>query len=157
MIFFLFQPREHSKAVVSEMPILELKKFSISELDVNGLKSIIYGTSGIKYKDRYIVENMDYTDNASSLISNIKADNALYKGVHLYVDGNVTYIREGGLVFKTPKAEYNTQTSILLSLTGFRSEMDVNKAIGSYLEYNNAQGITNAKNVTVTYQLKERK
>lgn len=157
MIFFLFQPREQTNKEFAEIPTLELKNFKLSELDRFGLTSTMYGEIGIKFTNRYIVENLNYTDNSSEYISNIKSNNALYKDFVLNLDGNIKYFREDGLSFTTQKASYNKQTNIMISYTNYISQMNGHRALGSYLEYDNNLGTTKSKNVTFTYQLKESK
>lgn len=156
MIFFFFQPREHIEKEAIEIPSLELNNFKLSELDRSGLTSITSGDVGKKYTNRYSVKNLNYTDNSSKYISNIKANDALYKGFILNLRGDIKYFREDGLTFRTQKASYNKQTSVITSHTKYQSQLNESSAEGSYFEYNNAHGITKSKNVTVNYNLKER-
>ncbi|MDQ7045874.1 MAG: LPS export ABC transporter periplasmic protein LptC [Sulfurimonas sp.] len=157
IIFFLFQPIQHIKKKATEIPTLELENFKLSELDTNGLTSIMNGKTGKKFLDRYVITNIDYTDNTNKYIANIRSNNALYKSDILHLDGDIKYFREDGLNFLTQKASYNKKTSVMISLTDYKSQMNQNTVTGSYFEYNNATGITRSKNVKINYQLKERK
>lgn len=156
MIFFLFEPMQKIEKKTTEIPSLELNDFKLSELDRYGLLSIVNGKTGAKYSNRYIVTDLDYTDNSSELISNIKANTALYKGFVLDLQGDIKYFREDGLFFSTQKANYNKQTSIMISFTDYKSRQNEHTAEGSYLEYDSIKGITNSKDVTVNYKLRER-
>ena len=155
-IFIIFQPMEHAKKTKEEVPLLELEKFKLSELNAKGLSSILYGEVGKRYKDRYEVEKLDYTDNVGKQIANLKADDALYKDEKLFLKDNVEYIREDGLTFQAQQANYNKKTNIIIVPVQYVSFLDGNRAIGTYLHHNNNTGITKSTNVTVKYQIKER-
>ena len=136
--------------------MIELENFTLSQLDKNGLTSITKGTKGIRYSNRYTIENLDYTDNSKKYLANIKAKEGLYRGVVLDLAGDVIYVREDGLLFETQKANYNTETKIMIASTKYVSYMGKNRATGSYLKYNSVLERTNSKNVTINYKLKER-
>ena len=155
-IFFLFEPIKIKKSEAKETPLLQLGEFELSELNHQGLKSIMKGSSGLRYKDRYIVDNLDYTENENEYRSNIKAKNGIHKGVLLNLSGNVVYTRVDGLSFKSQKASYNQKTKIVISPTKYISYMGDNEVRGSYVKYNNITQIVKSKNVTVKYNLKDK-
>jgi len=155
-IFIVFKPINIKEQESKEIPLLELEKFKLTELDTTGLSSIMEGSSGLRYKDRYNIEDLNYTDNSNKLLANIKSNKGVYKGDIINLDGDVVYSREDGLEFKTQKARYNQKTDIVKSLTKYVSHMNGNRATGSFLEYNNALGITKSKNIVTKYKLKER-
>ena len=139
-----------------EIPLLELEEFKLTELNTKGLSSIMEGSRGFRYSDRYTIVNLDYTDNTNKLLDNIKAKNGLYKGDVIDLNGDVVYFREDGLTFKTQNARYNQKTDVVQALTKYVSHMNGNRAIGSSIVYNNALGITKSKNIVANYKLKER-
>ncbi|SMP88921.1 Lipopolysaccharide-assembly, LptC-related, partial [Epsilonproteobacteria bacterium SCGC AD-308-P11] len=104
MIFFLFKPMHIKQQEFVDVPLFELSSFSLYELNKKGLNNTMIGTKGTRYSDRYTVENIDYTDNSEKFIANMKADNGIYKDDIVYLEGNVTYTREDGLVFFTQSA-----------------------------------------------------
>lgn len=157
MIFFLFKPLEQIEKNIAEVPSLELNHFRLSELNVDGLTSSMHGEKGIKFNNRYIVKQLNYTDNTNDYLSNIKANNALYKDLVLNLEGDIKYVREDGLAFTTQKAIYDKETNIIISSTKFMSQLSQNTIQGDYLEYDIGKNIMNTKNVIANYRLKERK
>ena len=138
------------------MPLLELAKFKLIELDNKGLLTITEGSKGARYSDKYTVTDLDYTDNTNEYLANITSKNALYKGDLIKLDGDVIYSREDGFAFQTQKANYNTKTKIAESKTRYVSHMGEHRATGSSIKYDNVRGIVKSKNIVAKYKLKER-
>lgn len=156
-ILFLFEPLDIQKQNFNEIPVFELKSFTLIELNEKGLTTIMNGSQGVRYTDRYIVYDIDYTDNSKKYLANMKADQGLYKGSIIDLDGNIKYKREDKISFSTQKAIYDKQTSIVLSSTPYVANLHTHKITGSYIEYNNILDTIKSKNITVNYKLKERK
>ena len=97
-VFFFFEPLNIKKQDFGEIPVFELENFKLIELDQKGLSTIMDGTKGIRYTNRYIVYNIDYTDNSKKYLANMNANKGLYKGNIINLDGNITYNREDGIV-----------------------------------------------------------
>jgi len=114
------------------------------------------GDNSIKYEDRYIVDNINFTDNSKNLIANMKADKGIYKEEDIFLDGDIIYVREDGLTFKTDKATYNKKEELIKTDSKFISYRGENTLNGSTLKYYNNTQKTEATNVTIKYQLKER-
>ena len=157
MIFFFFKPLDIKEQEFSDIPLFELEKFKLIELNNDGLTTILTGNRGIKYNNRYTIFDINYTDNSKEYLANMKAKNGVYKGDIVDLKGNVTYSREDGLSFKTQEATYSKKTNIAKSLTNYISYMGENEVIGSSIEYNNILKTVRSKNVKATYQFKERK
>ena len=156
-IFFFFEPLNIKKQDFGEIPVFELENFKLIELDQKGLSTIMDGTKGIRYTNRYIVYNIDYTDNSKKYLANMNANKGLYKGNIINLDGNITYNREDGISFITQKAVYNKKTNIVRSPISYVAYLGKNQVTGSSIEYNNVLDTVKSKKVTVTYKLKERK
>ena len=140
-----------------DVPLFELKDFTMYELDRSGLHTIMLGSSATRYADRYTVKNIDYTDNEKEeYIANMKADNGIYKNDFVTLTGNVEYVRDDGLTFKTQKAIYNKKTSNVVSDVGYVAYMNESTVRGSYIKYNNEKNRIFSKNVTAKIQLQER-
>ena len=153
MIFFFFKPLNIKQQKFEDIPLFELEKFKLIELNNAGLTTILDGTKGIKYSDRYEIFNVDYTDNTKSYLANMKANSGLYKGNTIDLNGNVVYSREDGLTFKTQKATYNKKTSIAKSNTSYVSYLGENKIEGSYIKYNSLTKVLGSKNIKASYKL----
>ena len=156
MVLFLFKPLNIKEQKVQEVPLLELEKFKLTELDNKGLLSITEGSKGARYTDKYTIVDLDYTDNTDEFLANIKSNDALYKGDLIKLNGDVLYTREDGFSFQTQKANYNKKTKIAKSETRYVSYMGEHRATGSSIEYDNIRGIIKSKNIVANYKLKER-
>ena len=155
LIFFLLKPLNIKQEVFDEVPALEISSFTLYELDTNSLKTIMKGSKAIRYTDKYIVSNINYTDNSKEYIAKMKANNGTYKNNIVTLHGDVTYNRKDGLSFVTQKAIYNKKTNITYIDEDFLSYQADNKFRGSALRYNNNLKTASANNITLTYQLQE--
>ncbi|MEA3331304.1 MAG: LPS export ABC transporter periplasmic protein LptC [Campylobacterota bacterium] len=155
MIFFLFKPLDIKEREFVDIPVFELKSFTLYELNTKGLSTIMIGDSAIRYSDRYRVSNINYTDNSKEYIANMKADNGTYKDEIVNLNGNVIYQREDGLSFETQKASYNKKTKIAYANTDYISYMGTNRVVGKSLIYNNLSKRVKSQSVVAKYQLQE--
>lgn len=156
MIFFLFEPLNQKKFKSDEIPLLELKDFKITELNKEGLSNELTASLGFKYKNRYVLEQLSFTDSNDKYITNIKAHKGLYKGNILQLNGDVVYIREDGMIFDTQSAKYNKKKKVIHSPKEYIAYIGNNKVTGSSLKYNNTSGNLWSKNVVVNYKIKEK-
>lgn len=136
--------------------MFELTSFTLHELNRVGLQTVMTGDDAIRYEDRYTVSNINYTDNSKDYIANMKAKQGLYKDNIVELEEDVVYTREDGLTFETSKAIYNKNTSIATADNDYTSYRGENVVNGSFVKYNNSLNRVNSKNVTATYQLKEK-
>jgi len=157
MIFVLFKPLDIKKREFVDVPIFEVNLFSVYELDRDGLNDVVIGDKGIRYEDRYRFFNINYTDKTKEYISNIKADNGLYKGDVFVFDGNVNYVRDDGLNFKTQKIRYNKATTVVSTDTDFVAYIGENRVVGTSLVYDKTSKKLRSKDVRATYQIAEEK
>ena len=157
LIFIMFKPLEIKQQKFHDVPLFELHDFTLYELNSKGLITILLGDKGTRYADRYTIKNMDYTDNSKKYIANMISDNGIYKNERIKLQGNVVYVREDGLTFKSQKAIYNKKTADIISNTKYIAYLNDNKVIGTYIKYNNISKKMHSKNVFATYQLKKEK
>lgn len=156
MVYFFFKPLNIKEQKFVDVPLFEISSFTMYEMDKVGLKTIMMGSSAVKYNDeRYVVKDMDYTDNAKAYKANMKADNGIYKEDLVKLNGNVIYVREDGLTFETQSVLYNTKTSIAISDTNYTSYKNNNIVTGSYIKYDNINNVVESKDVVATYHLGE--
>lgn len=159
MIFLGFKPLDIKQQEFIDVPLFQLNSFTLHEFDDKSLVTLMEGTKGTRYADRYKVSNIDYTDNSKKYIANMRADNGLYRDIDDNVDlkGNVFYNREDGLIFETQEATYSKKTSIAKTKTPYVMYRGSNRATGSELEYNNETNKIKSKNIKIKYKLKEKK
>lgn len=141
-----------------DVPLFELKDFTMYELDQKGLRTIMLGSAATRYSNRYTVQDIDYTDNEKEeYIANMKAKHGIYKDdVVVTLHGDVAYVRDDGLTFKTQKAVYNKKTSDVVSDVGYVAYLNESIIKGSYIKYNNEKNRIFSKNVRAKIQLQER-
>ncbi len=156
VIFFLFKPLDLKQQTFVDVPLFELKQFTLHEINAFGLTTLMTGNQATKYSNRYVVENMDYTDNSKKYIANMKAEHGVYKDDIIDLDGSIVYVREDGLTFETEKAEYNKKTNIVSTDTKYRAFRGVSIATGDSLKYYNILDKIESTNVVVNYKLGEK-
>ncbi len=157
LIFFMFKPLEIKQQKFHDVPLFELNDFTMYELNSKGLTTILRGDKGTRYADRYTIKKMDYTDNSKKYIANMVSDHGIYKNETIKLQGNVVYVREDGLTYKSQKATYNKKTADIISNAKYIAYLNDNKVIGTYIKYNNISKKMYSKNVFAIYQLKEEK
>jgi len=159
VIYVAFKPLDIKQQEFGEIPLFELSSFTIHELSPDGLVTVMKGSEAVRFKNRYKVEDINYTDNSEKYRANMKANLGIYKDKSevLNLKGNIVYVREDGLTFKTRKLTYNQKTSIAKTNTKYIMDRNGNEVRGSSLVYNNALERMKSKNITVKYQLKEEK
>ncbi len=159
IIYVAFKPLDIKQQEFGEIPLFELSSFTVHELSPNGLVTVMQGSNAVRFKDRYRVEDINYTDNSKKQMANMKAKTGIYKDASevLELDGNIIYEREDGLTFKTQKLTYNQKTSIANTDIKYIMYKNDSEIKGSSLVYNNALERIKSKNIIVKYQLKEEK
>lgn len=157
MIFLFFKPLDIKEQNFNDVPLFDMNSFTLFEFSNKGLTTLMSGSYAVRYSNRYKVSDVDYTDNSQEYIANIKADNGLYKGNVIDLKGNVVYIREDGLTFKSQEASYNKTTTVVKTDRDYVAYMGKNRAVGTSLRYNNSSKKMESKNIVAYYQLEERK
>ncbi len=156
-IYVFFKPLNIKQQAFVDVPLFEIQDFTMYELDRSGLQTIMLGSEAVRYSNRYTIKNMDYTDNEKSYIANMKADDGIYKNDIVTLNGNIEYIRDDGLTFKTQKATYNRKNSNVISNVGYVAYLNDSIVKGSYIRYNNKKNKIFSKNVRAKIQLQESK
>ncbi len=139
------------------MPQLEVKNFTLYELVQNGLKTFMVGSSATKYDDRFIVEDINYTDRSEKYMANMRAKEGIYKNDKVILTGDVVYSRENGFILQTQKIIYDKNSSVAISDVGYTAKMGENVVHGTYIKYNNLLNKVYSKNINAIYQLQESK
>ena len=139
-----------------EIAELELRNFTLYELDVEGLKDVMIGRKGYRFKDRIEVEDIDYTDSTRSLQNNVQADFGVYTGEKLItLEGNVRYYREDGMKFRSDKAIINQDEETITTIGPFKMDKFADNVVGDDLFYDTKKGLSTAKDVTGVFTLTE--
>jgi len=152
-IFFLFKPLDLQQKVFTDVPLFELNQFTLHELDQLGLVTLMNGDNALKYKNRYEVVGVNYTDNSRDYIANMKANHGVYKDHIMSLEGDIVYLREDGINFETQELIYNKKTDIVVSKTPYTAFRGENVVTGESLKYNNLLDQIESSKVTVKYKI----
>jgi len=156
MIFYFFKPLNIDEQEFIDVPLFEIKSFSLYELTRDGLKTFMGGEKALKYTDRYVVKKINFRDHTQQYISTMRANEGLYKNNIVYLDGNVSFKREDGLSFKSQHVIYNKNTSVVSTNDKYTAYLGKNKMQGTSIEYNTLLNTMKSKNIEVNYNLEER-
>ena len=157
LIYIFFQPLKIKQQEFDDVPLLTMGNFVMYELQRTGLQTIMAGTKALRYTERYIVNDVNFTDNSKEFMSNMQADNGIYKNNIVDLKGNVVYKREDGLTFKSNTLNYNTINAIAKTQDDYLAHRDKNSMRGASFVYDSINNTMKSKQVTVKYQLKESK
>jgi lipopolysaccharide export system protein LptC len=138
-----------------EIAQLELSNFSVYDLDTNGLKSVFHGVKGYKYKDRYEVSDINYTDNTREYIAHLQSDFGRYKDKIVDLNGSVVYKRADGLTFLTEIASYNQETGVFQAPNAYTFYRNDDKITGTKLVFNSKENHMLSKQISATYQIQD--
>lgn len=155
-IFFLFKPSEVKQKVFHDVPLFELNEFTLHELNKEGIITFMDGKSATRYSNRYTLKYVNYTDNSKEYIAHMKANEAEYKDHIVDLKGDVVYVREDGLTFKTQEVLYNKNTHIASANSPYKAFRGTSFIEGENLIYNNILDTLKSKKVFVQYKIGDR-
>lgn len=155
-IYIFFSPMKISMNDQKNVPQLELSHFTIYDLDEKGLKSIFKGTSGLRYTNRYLVDDVNYTDDSKKDLVHITSAHGEFQDNLINLQGNVIYTRDDGLVFKSNEASYNQVTGVFKTDGKYISYKNNDKITGRKLNYNSKTKNATSENIVALYQLNEK-
>ena len=156
-LLYAFKPLDIKQQKFVDVPQFNLLTFTMHELNDKGLVTLMNGTEGTKYSDRYEIKDIDYTDNSKEYIANMVAKDGIYKSELVTLTGDVVYSREDGLTFETQKATYDKKTAISRADGDYILYRSSDIVTGKKLKYNNINEKIVSKNVTAKYQIIEGK
>jgi len=154
VILFAFKPLDLKQEIAKDIPLFNILEFTMYEFNTKGLVTFVSGTDGIKYPQKYIINDIDYTDNSRKYIANMKADDGVYKDDVVRLNGNVVYSREDGLTFETKAATYDKKTNIYNANGEYILYKSKNVVTGIKLKYDNIKDKITSKRVVAKYQVK---
>ncbi|MBL1243927.1 MAG: LPS export ABC transporter periplasmic protein LptC [Sulfurimonas sp.] len=157
LIYIFFQPLKIKQQEFDDVPLLTMGNFVMYELQSTGLQTIMAGTKALRYTERYIVNDVNFTDNSKEFMSNMQADNGIYKDNIVDLKGNVVYKREDGLTFKSDTLNYNTINAIAKTQDDYLAYRNKNSMRGASFVYDSINNTMSSEKVIVKYQLEESK
>lgn len=149
-----FTPNYASQQESREIPKIQLIIFTLYEISNKGIDHILEGKEGKKFDERYTVTSGKFSDNTKPLFQSIRSDHIVYENDILKLNGNVHYVREDGLEFRSDEGKYNTNSAVVQTQGPFIITQNANRIDGEKLNYNTEQKIVTANQVCGSYQLK---
>lgn len=152
-MFSYFKPTLLKEESQAEIPKFELESFVIYEISALGIDRFFEGVQGKRFEDRYEVSSAKFSNNSKNLLESISANEALYKNDIVSLEGNVHYVREDGLEFRSAEGKYDIPNALVSTQGNFVITQNSNKVNGTQLELNTKNHTVNANAVTGSYQL----
>jgi hypothetical protein len=153
-MFSYFTPNDRAAEDKRDIPKIELTNFTLYEISPKRIDHILEGKEGKKFDEYYVITSAKFSDNTKKLFQSIRSDNADYRDDIIKVDGNVHYIREDGLEFRSNEGTYNTKESLIQTKGSFVITQNLNRIDGTALLYNTEEDTVSANQVRGSYQLK---
>lgn len=153
-MFGYFSPNYAVPKDSAEIPTIELSDFTLYEISKRGIDHILQGEEGKKFEAYYAVTSAKFSDNTKNLFQTIRADNAVHRSDILKLNGNVHYVREDGLEFRSQEGTYNSKTSNIHTEGSFAITQNGSRVDGNSLLYNTQQDTVSANKIHAIYQLK---
>ncbi len=152
-MFTYFSPDPRTLEDEREIPKIELSRFTIYEISPKRIDHILEGDEGKKFDEYYVITSAKFSDNTKKLFQTIRSDRARYEGNVINVAGNVHYVREDGLEFRSHEGTYNTKTSLIQTEGPFTITQNSNRIDGTRLNYNTQQDTVSANRVRGSYDI----
>lgn len=152
-MFGYFKPLYSQKQNSEDIPKIELESFIVYEVGVDGMERFFEGKEGKRFDDRYEVSSAKFSDNTKPLFDSICADSAHYKDNFIALSGNVHYVREDGLEFRSKEGTFDQNSSIVRTKGNFVITQKANRIDGTKLYYNSKLDTVSADAVRGSYQL----
>ncbi len=155
-IYIFFSPMKLPVNKENKTAQLQLSYFTVYNLTTHGVQSIFSGTKGLKYGLKYIVYDVNYTDNSTRSLANITALHGVFKQPMIELYGNVLYKNISGLIFKSNEATYNQASKVLRTKGKYISYKKNDKITGYKLMYDNKDKKATSKDIVAIYQFNKR-
>jgi LPS export ABC transporter protein LptC len=153
-IYVFFKPMNIAQKQHGEIAQLELNNFTVKEFDTERLKTVLSGSFGKRFADRYEVEDINFTDTTQDHKQNITAKSGLYKNSIVTLKGAVLFKRDDGMTFSSEHIVYDHNSTVARAIGPFELRRGLESFNGVDLVYNNANGNITAKAISGTYILK---
>ncbi|MDD5212208.1 MAG: LPS export ABC transporter periplasmic protein LptC [Sulfuricurvum sp.] len=152
-MYSYFKPTMFKEETKGEVPKFELESFVVYEISALGIDRFFEGEHGKRFEDRYEVSSAKFSNNSRTLFESISANSALYKDDIITLNGNVHYVREDGLQFRSDEGKYNALHSLVTTRGKFVITQNNNRVNGTQLQFNTKSHTVSANAVSGSYQL----
>ena len=155
-LYFFIRPIDVERGADQEVPQLDLQRFTIYELDREGLKRIMFGEQGQRFgSSRYIVHNIVYSDRRDEVTQDITAREGKYYRDILTLTGSVAIDRSDGVKIRGEKMAYDQARNVIRSYGDFNITQGPNRVTGIDLIYLTEKGHGKAAQIEAIYELNQ--
>jgi LPS export ABC transporter protein LptC len=155
-IFVLIRPMQIDRPADQQIPELDLKTFTVYELDREGLVRVMFGDEGQRFKERYEVKNIAYSDSRGSVTQDMTAHTGTYEEGIVTLSGEVVIRRSDGIDIKAEEASYDQNEGIVRSHGAFYMSDGSNRAQGRDFVYYTNKNRVKAVNVKASYKMPDK-
>lgn len=152
-IYSYFTPTPKNKKETGEIPKIELYGFTLYEISYRGIDHRLEGKEGKKFDDYYTITSAKFSDNTPKFLHTIQSDHAYYRDDFLKLGGNLHYLRNDGLAFKTENGTYDTKKKVIETHQPFMITYENSRIDGKNIRYDVDQQSIIANKIQVKYQL----
>jgi hypothetical protein len=153
-MFTYFSPDYTMLDKNKDIPQIELSHFTLYEISPKKIDHILEGEEGKKFETRYVVTSAKFSDNTKTMFHSLRANHVEYQNDLLTLNGDVRYVRQDGLEFRSKEGTYNTKESLIQTKGSFVITKNAHRIDGTTLNYNTKKDTVSADRVCGVYQLK---
>ena len=154
-VYIFLRPMDIKQDLPKEIAQLELIDFSVQELNATALRTVLQGHHGLRYKDRYEVKKVSFSDNTKEYLQSMDAGYGLYKGDIITLQEGVHFRREDGLSFSSNEAMYNQRKSLATTKGAFNILYKDSWVRGEKLYYDTKHNIVRSNKVEGVYAMED--
>lgn len=155
-VFLFFKPMKVTVSQPGELAQIELDKFVIHEVTPETVKTILAGSQGLRYEDRYEVTDLNLTDRSKLHTENMQAAHGTYSEPMILLHDGVHYTRDDGMKFESNDLDYNRSSGLMRAPGPFVLWQKADRINGHNLVYYTKSGDMAAKKITGNYFLKDK-
>ncbi len=150
-VYLFFKPTLPPLIEHSEIAQLSLKEFTLFELKFDRLVSIVRGSSGERFYNRYEIRNISLADLSQGIKQEMQAKFGRFQDDRVTLIGEVSYNRADGMAFHSEEASYDINRSVIQTKGAFTVTMDESVLEGDRLYLDTKQRTIRASSIKANY------
>ncbi len=154
-IFFFFKPIRVSPPKHTDIAQLELKNFTVYDIESWGVKSALSGARGERFDDRYEVSKVAFSDASKPQLQRMSAEHGHYENNIVDLNDSVIFEQEDGITFRSQEAHYDLNRSLVTTQGDFIITMEQSKFEGTQLAFNTKTRRMHAIKINALFDLEQ--
>jgi hypothetical protein len=151
--YLFFKPDVIKTPDYREIAQLDLKNFTLYEMDRSGLTRKLQGKQGRRFSDRYEVTGVTFVDTTGTLRKEMESGAGRSTADTLTLYDGVLIRRSDGSVVRADTVTYDKAHKQITGNDGFDIVYGPHRFSGTNLRYDMEHGILKADNIAATYRL----